>query len=201
MILRIAAAALLPLALAGCVAEGPAGGMATIGPPARGEAAERIPSGEAPVAPPAKTEKEPLRGLQSLTRVQLRLAGVSQTLQAEAVKKLRDEIPKLDTAGTSDDWTLEFDMSNMVTQEANPRMVGGPPVVAACRILVSRQVVVDGRFAAAVAYTGPLIVGELPVNLNGNWLSLSSQPQGVLRAAITAFAAAWHQANPSPERK
>lgn len=174
--------------------------------PAGGVAGE--PSREnAPIVPPAKSEKAVLRGLQSLSRVQLKIPAATEALQAEAVKQLREQLPQLNTAGSSDDWTLEFVFGRASVPGAVVRQIGPEPnvEVLACHCRLVRTVVVNERLATAVAYEGPSFPEEAPIMMNGHRFSPAEQsdPEGkqLLRKAITGFAAAWREANPNSEQK
>jgi hypothetical protein len=189
MIYRIVMAVLLPLV--------PAGGVA-------GE-----PSHEnTPIVSPAKSEKEALLGLQSLRRVQLRIPGATESLRADAVKQLREQLPQLDTAGSADDWTLEFVFGRVNVGRAEMLRPVGPELlveVRDCHCRVVRTVVVNERIATAVAYEGPSSTEEAPIMVTGHRFSLAKQsdPEGkqLLRKAITGFAAEWRRANPNSEHK
>ena len=189
MIFRIVMAVLLPLVPAGGVAEEPS-------------------HENAPIVPPAKSEKAVLRGLQSLWRVQLRIPGATESLRTEAVKQLREQLPQLDTTGSADDWTLEFAFGRVNVGGAETLRPVGPELlvdVRACRCRLVRTVVVNERLATAVAYEGPSFTEEAPITMNGHRFSPAEQsdPESkqLLRKAITEFAAAWHGANANSAQK
>lgn len=182
MIRRIVQTVILSLVMAGCAADRPSCEKAPIAAKKRSTATS------------AKSN-EPLRGLQSLSRVQLRIPGATEDLQADAVKQLREELPQLETDGTSDNWTLEISLNSQVLKDWPPRSVSRPEnAVTVCHIRVLKTAVVDGRLTTVVAYDG------------GQWMERygSWGEEGfnaALHNAIIQFAAAWRRDNPIPEPK
>ena len=167
--------------------------------PANG-VATRPDGGQALAPTSAKSEPEVLRGLQSLPRVQIWMTGATEAQQADVAKLLRDQLPQLDTAGSSDDWAIEFVCSAVVVPADMPGAVGSPKMpTCCCRVL--KPAVVDGRLATAVAYEGPLLVGEAVRGMNGGGSSRDPDGKGLLVKAIGTFADAWRQAKPGAERK
>ena len=154
---------------------------------------------------PASTPKEVFRGLQSLSRVQLKLPDVTQPVQAEAVKQLHEQLPQLDTAGPADGWTLEFAFG--VSYVIRPPMTasGGDIQWAPARACYYRLVwtgVVDGRFATAVAYEEQSFPGPARLLLMGVPPPLSAEgKQQLLLDTVARFTEAWREANPGPKQK
>jgi len=155
----------------------------------------------------ATSDKEVLRGLQSLQRVQLKLPEAPHAVRDDAIEQLRELLPQLDTAGTTDDWTLEFAFGVSIVGE---RMIrnAGPPArgpVRNCRCRLVRTVVVDGRAATAIAYEGPPVTGPAPLTWTlGTLMPFNSgkdSEKQLRRHAIAVFAKAWRQANPDTHQK
>jgi hypothetical protein len=167
---------------------------------------DRSPSSKA-----ATASKEALRGLQSLTRVQMKIAGSTAPMPAEVVKQLREQIPQLNTSGSSDDWTLEFVPGvAFVEDRTTPRMTGGGPrdvQVRTCHCRLVRTVVVDERLATAVAYKGPEYGGsQLGRWFNGHWQNFVDPKRGfddteLLLKVAAGLAEEWRAANPSASPK
>lgn len=192
MIFRIVLTVFLSLVLVGCADEESSSEKT---PPVTTE--ESSSEKTSPVTT-AKSEKKALQGLQSLTRVQLK---VSEGLHAYAVEQLRKQLPQLNTAGSPDDWTLEFVFGVESVPDPAPRSVGPQPkvTVRACHCRLFRKAVVNGRFATAVAYKGaPSMEQYTPFGWARPYPE-SSKP--LLLRSITEFAAAWRQANPNSKGK
>jgi hypothetical protein len=153
---------------------------------------------------PSRSPAEVLRGLQSLQRVRLKLPpGLPQAVRDKATKQLQELLPQLDTAGTTDDWALEFTFGVSIVEEAAVRSSGPTPMgpVIDCRCRLLRTVVVDGRSATAVAYEGTPFAGSPPPTFSRNWQSLRpDSKEQVLRNAIAGFAKAWRKANPDEDQ-
>lgn len=156
--------------------------------------------------PPAAGATEALQGLQSLTRVRVKAAGLAKSVRDEVVKQLREQLPQLDTEGSSDDWTLEFVLGVARVEETAKRSSGPTPMVPVrsyhCRL--SRPVVVGGRSATAVAYEGPAFTGKPHLLINGYDLSHELDRKGkdlLLCEAVAGFAEAWRKANPGAKQK
>lgn len=204
MAFRIVLIVLVPLVLAGCVVQEPAHEKVPGVRPVKSEVAQKPSCEDMHVAPTETSERKALRGLESLTRVRVIFPPhVTEALRAEVGKQLREQLPQLNTAGSADDWTLEFVFGEISVPDP---MISAPdplrPVpkvqVTTCRCRLFRTAVVDGRFATAVAYEGPLAMArEWP----GFRRSKEPESEESLLKAIRGFADAWHKANPAGKEK
>ncbi|RPI63474.1 MAG: hypothetical protein EHM48_02405 [Planctomycetaceae bacterium] len=205
MIYRIFITLFLSLVVVGCVAEKPSTQKMSTQPD----------TAKISTQPASRIGKEPLQGLQSLYRIQLKIepnynASVDdkKALQAEAVKQLREQLPQLDTSGTSDDWTLEF-VFGVDTILGPDTSVGRSELSSTltCSYRVFRNIVIDQRVATAVAYQVPvysLHSVDRNRSLNPSMIlqdRLLPTHNALLDNAIASFIAEWRVANPNAEQK
>jgi hypothetical protein len=186
MNLRISLLVLLALILTGCGKTGP---------------------DEKELARPyIKTQMEPLRGLQSLTRVQLQFYDVPDSVRADSVKRLHEQLPQVHMEGSASDWTLEFLFRSTVGLERPPISAGPdrlvPTLGCCCRL--SRTATVDGRLVTAIAYEGPVFAATPAPTRPRGFQPLPGeserQKDESLSKAIDGFIEAWRAANPGTKQ-
>lgn len=157
----------------------------------------------APAVAPATRPGEALVGLQSLTRVQLKLTDVTEAVREEVVKQFREQLPELHTAGSGDDWTLEF-VSGVASVEQGAKIsTGRTPMVPvmSLRCRLSKTVVVDGRSAMAVAYEGPAATERPPPDARFAEFARPLDLKTLMLGAISGFVKDWWEANPKAKTK
>lgn len=154
--------------------------------------------------PAESGEQEPLRALESLTRVRLDLLFGEQPFpkgepfHAEVLETLRQHLPQVSADGSADDWRVEVKVL-FPDRRTEPGIVGQPVVrdTYAWQVRVLKEAVVDGRIVTAVAYDAR--AGETPYDSPpGNWGF--KDPRWLAQdKAIARLAEAWRQDNPEAD--